>query len=272
MTDKEKKTYNKEHYKKNRPVILERVKVRYKTQKKPSENVISLFGDRKPKDTQTTTQEKPPVPPTRPSRPILRSVRLGTLFLYCLAAANTYFLISEMARFYASVEGSGSGIPVEAYLKALLLEGAVLSLCLMIKTKAVIGTILHGLLIILIYSYSIWAISNLAIQSAFTTKAQVVLSQKRVVELETEVTKKTTLRDTYYQANRITLGSRMDQQLQELKQSLDKTRQLLAQSPAVEMIWNTLISVILFRVLVMLSHLICLRELGRRYRLKPKTV
>jgi hypothetical protein len=272
MTEQEKKQYNKEHYIKNKPVILDRMKSRYKAKKRNSENVVQLFSSGKTQagSIQTITQEQESNPRLKA---LLGFFRIGTLFLIVLAIANTYFLVNELARYFASVDSGGtSGIELQrtAYLKALLLEGSVISLCVMIKVKGVSGKLLRNLVILSIYSFSIWVTSSLAIQNAFLSQAQVNFYQTRVTELESEVTKKTALRDSYFQSDRVTLGTKIDSNLQESKTKLDSIREGLVKSPDVRMIWNTLISLILFRLLIMVSNLLCLRELGKRCRLKLK--
>ena len=118
MTDQEKRNYNREHYLKNRPKTLERVKSKYKSKNQSFLNVIPLFKTKKEGDELKQTSNEPPKKTTAQQKTRLEST---TLFLYLLAGANIYFLITETANFYASVDGNGIG----AYLKALLLEGAV---------------------------------------------------------------------------------------------------------------------------------------------------
>jgi hypothetical protein len=272
MTEQEKRNYNKEHYQKNRSEILERVRSKYKPKSPSLFNVIPLFKTRanarskdgvKTKQGDRSANNGQPQPRTR-----WRRLEWGTLFLQILAMANIYFLITETAHFYLSVDGNGYG----AYLKALILEGAVFAFSALLKARSAITGLLHKLMIVLIYAYSVWVLSGSVIHAAFFDQAQIRLQEKIVAELETEVSKKTILRDSYFEENRITLASKMDQALDILKQRIEQSRQILSRSPNTSMIWNTLLTLVMFRVLVMASNLLCLGELSRRYRMKLRTV
>ncbi len=268
MTQQEKKIYNQLHYQKNRPIILERVKNRYKSQ---TPKVVPLFSQLDSVKKESRGLERQKEPPERPDRKKWKmpKVKLGTVFLVLLSLADSYFLITEMARYYVSVDSSLGHTSGEAYLKAFLLEGGIVSLCWMVKSKSFFLSLMHHFLIAVIYSYSIWVLSNLAIQGAWIAKDQVALLNKRVATLESEIAKKTTLRDVFFQSDRISLGSKVDSQITVLKQSLDATSVTLTQLPPAGMIWNNLVSVVCFRILVMLSNLITLKELGRRFQKKP---
>lgn len=257
MTDQEKRIYNREHYLKNRSELLTKAKSKYKSKNQSPPQVIQLF--------RTRNQEN-----EGPQAPKRRSIRLehGTLFLLLLTVANTYFLVTETARFYVVMDGSW----LPAYLKALILEGAVFAFSTLVKSRTAFAGILHKLMILLIYSYSIWAISGTVIQDAFQQQAQIEFHKKTVADLESEISKKVALRDAYFQANRITLASRIDQGLSLLKQTVEESRSFLSKSPNMLLVWNTLLTLILFRVLVFISNLFFLRELGRRFRLKMQTV
>lgn len=269
MTQQEKKLYNQQHYQKNRPIILERVKNRYKSQ---TPKIVPLFAQPDSDKKESRGLERQQKPPQHPERKKWKmpKVKLGTVFLVLLSLANSYFLVTEMARYYASVDSSLGHASAEAYLKAFLLEGGIVSLCWMVKSKSFFLSLMHHFLIAVIYSYSIWVLSNLAIQGAWIARDQVTLLNKRIATLECEIAKKTTLRDGFFQSDRFSLGSKIDSQITVLKQSLDATSVTLTQLPPVGMIWNNLLSLVCFRILVMLSNLITLKELDRRFQKKPK--
>lgn len=267
MTDREKQLYNKNYYKKNSPKILERAKSKRQPKDQSQSNVISLFKTRVKKVNDQQAQNPPLVPP--PVAPITRRFRvsLGTAFLHLLAGANMYFLVTEAARFYGTLEGHG----FSAYLKAGILEGAIFVFSSLLKPKDLVMGLLNSLMILLIYSYSVWTISGTVIRESFSDQAQVRFHEKTVLELESEISKKTALRDLYFQENRVTLGSKVDLAINALKTQINQSREFLAHAPNAAMIWNSLLTLILFRVLVMISNLFCLRELARRYRVKLKT-
>lgn len=256
MTDQEKRIYNQENYRKNREIILERVKAKYVPRKPRSLNVIPMF----------TIKSKGP---DRPERRKNKTPRLcwGTIFLLVFVAAMTGFLVNETAQYYASVDGTLAA----GYLKAVILEGAVFSFALMKARSAFTGTI-YRLMILLVYAYSAWAISSSVISNAFNQHSKIVFNQKSVAELEAEVMEKVKLRASLVDAKRLTLSHKLDQVLTELKGKLGDGRRSLLSLPASTVLWNTLLSLVVFRVLVMFTNLLCIRELRRRYCMKSRTV
>ncbi len=149
----------------------------------------------------------------------------------------TGYLVTETARFYAAVDGTQAA----AYIKAIILEGAVFAFALM-KARTTGTGALYKLMILLIYSYSAWAISSSVVQTAFSQRSQIAFHSKSVAELESEIMTKTALRDSLFGSRRLTLGLRIDQTLIELKSKLEKSREALLRVPQATVIWNTLLS------------------------------
>ncbi len=259
MTDLEKKKYNREHYLKNKEVILSKAKTRYRAKGKAAMNVISLF------ETTDAGSKLPPKQNREKRRKWMIPWSLAPLLL--LVGLITGFLFSETARFYSEFDGSSGS----AYLKAFILEGAVLAFSLL-KGHTAMSRFLYRLMVVLIYSYSIWVVSGGVIQKALHQRMQFEQNRKIVSELEDEISKKTDVRDTYLSVNRITLGMKVDQSLSDFRQKLERSRDVLGQSPSVSVIWNTLFTLVVFRVLVMVSNLLFLQDLGRRFRLKGRVI
>jgi hypothetical protein len=256
MTEIEKKNYNKLYYQKNREKILERAKATPAPRRRPLLNVIPLFKNKIEQSISKPTFLK-----------IFFKCSIETLFLQIFVAMMTYFLVSESADFYISVDGNRAG----AYLKALILEGAVIAFSLM-RTRSVLLSAAYKGMIVLVYLYSIWAISGSVIHGALKQRTEAALHQKSVQEIEHEIQQKEIIRDRYFQTDRITLARKYDLDLNGLKQKLDETRQSVLKVPNQIVIWNTLATLVVFRILVMLSNVLCVQELGRRHRLRPKTV
>jgi hypothetical protein len=255
MTDQEKKKYNQEYYQNNKPQLLGRSKARYKSKNRDPLNVIQLF---KVKKTDHENQQEPKKNPRENG---------GTIFLTVFVSAMTFFLVSETAHFYASIDGTlSSGL-----FKAALLESAVFAFTLM-KARNTATGILYKLLVFLIYAYSTWAISGSVIHNAFSQQKQIALEEKRAAELELEISKKIAHRDSFFQTNHKTLASRTDLALTALNQRLEKSRDILTKSPDISTIWNTLATLVILRVLIMISNLFCLKELARRYQKKVRTI
>lgn len=256
MKQDQKNSYNRDYYLQNKKKILERAKQRAEQKRSSAPNIIPLF--------------KPQSPdigyPVRPSGKPITGRNWGTLLLYFLVTAITFFLIKETAHFYRSTDGDA----VMAWFKAFLLEGIVFAFCLM-KGKAGVIRFFYKFMAIAIYLYGLWVVSASVVHVAFHQRGQLDLHQRSVLELEAEISKKTTLRDSFFSANRITRALKLDQSLEVLKQKLERSREFIARSPNPLVIWNTLLSLVTFRVLLLISNLACLNELGRRFRLKART-
>jgi hypothetical protein len=252
MDKDEKKNYNRTHYLKNREKLLEKAKARTKETFQPSVNVLPLFKGPVVKAFKNSSREN-----------IIAALKWETIFLVILVGAMTYFLVTETASFYASIDGKWGN----AFLKALILEGAVIAFTLMKAERAALN-FAYKLMIGLVYAYSIWVISGSVIHSALQNQRLFLSHQKSVRELEGEVSKLETLRDHYAKTERVGLVRRYDHSLDSLRQNLVESRRTFVQVPDELMNWNSLFTLVVFRVLVMLSNLLCIRELGRRYCLR----
>lgn len=244
MTHQDRKKYNREYYRKNRGEILGKAK-----DKQRQKNVIPLFSQVRPN------------PILEGIKPFQRRACWGTVLLGVLAAANLYFLLSEMAGYYLTLDGH-EGL-FSAYLKALILEGTVIAFSANAFPKWQMRA-----MVFLIYGYTLMVLSASVIQVAFSESTRYASNQKAIAELETEIEKKISLRDAYFQKDRITLASRVDESISKLRAKLEKIRTDSAQSASPVGIWSSLAILILFRFLSMASNLYCVSELSRRYRLK----
>lgn len=267
MTNQERQAYNREYYKNRREQLLNRSKERYNQTKSSSKNVIPLFADtQKVKALDGGTDEIQPgnLPAQKKGRP--SGWFLGIVSLQLLVAGMTYFLVSETAQFYALYDG-GSTAP---WLKAVLLEGSVLAFSL-IRSRTKLGNLYQKTMIFLIYSFSVWVVSATALTQASHDHRHVLVYGKMAAEIEREISLQTNLRDSLLKANRISMSMNVEKTLIGLREKLEKSREMRLQKGEVTLIWSTLLSLILFRVLIMGSNLFCLQELKRRYLflLKP---
>jgi hypothetical protein len=116
-------------------------------------------------------------------------LKWDTVFLLTLMGAMTYFLVTETAAFYASIDGKWGS----AFLKAFILEGVVVAFTLM-KAERLILNFAYKLMIGLVYCYSIWVISGSSIHSAVQNQRVLQNEQKSGRELEAEISKLESLR------------------------------------------------------------------------------
>jgi hypothetical protein len=257
MKRDQKNSYNRDYYLRNKEKILEKARHRAGERKQPTSNVIPLFK----------AESSDIGHPVRPSDKSRRRCNSSTLILQILVAAITVFLIKETAHFYKSTDGD----EIMAWFRAFLLEGIVFAFSLMKGRSGLIG-FFYKSMAVLIYLCGLWVVSSSVVHTAFHERRQLELHQEALHELEAEISKKTAMRDAFFDTNRITLAVKVDKALEDLKQKLERSRELLIKSPNPLVIWNTLLSLLAFRVLLLISNLACLNELGRRYRFKTRAV
>jgi hypothetical protein len=113
---------------------------------------------------------------------------------------------------------------------------------------------LTGPVIDLVLDFQCWAISGAVIHGAIKQQAETTFHQKSILEVEREIQQKETMRDRYFQTDRLSLARKYDLELNSLKQKLEEVRKLSIKSPSSIMIWNTLGTLVIFRILVMLSN------------------
>lgn len=239
MSPKWKRNYNKAYYQKNRSKILKRKRT-VEMASKPSK-MVSL----KP------SVVEPPVTSKLEGRPLL--VRISGILLGCLIVAMTYFLLRESARFYFTVEGNLA----ESYLKAFILEGSALALCIL-PTQTPLAKISSRLLIGFIYVYSLWVVSGSVLHKAAASHQEISYRQTAIRELEGDVAKFEAFQKSLWNSDRISAARTYDAVIGGLKLKLESERKGLVQTPKTEVVWNTLAMLVVFRILVILSNLFCL--------------
>lgn len=255
VTDSKKKSLNRNHYERNKSEILEKAKERYRRKKASESNVIPLFGSGSALE---RSDERPPSGNLRNKKPrIARST-----FCFCaLVAGFSSYLLFETSLYFAQSDSSIIG-PI---FKAMLLEGAVLAFWLK-KPCGRLSAVFQRVMAILIYAYTLGIVSGTVFQSASHQQTEATISQKAILELESEIEKSTRLRDHYFEIDRITFGMKLDRTLAGLREKLEKVRAKIVQIPDREIIQTNLFIQIVFRVLIMISNLFVLNELARRHR------
>jgi hypothetical protein len=253
----DKKKYNQEHYRKNKEVILSKAKERYKS-KNQGQSVIPLF----PSKQIDLPTPPPPTPPKRPkSRLWLSKMPWAVVLIGVLVATISGFLFSETAKFYSEFDGQAGS----AYLKAFILEGGVIAFSVL-KGRTTVQRFTYRLMVTAIYAYSIWVVSGGVIQKALTQESIFQNNRQVISELEGEIFKISAVRDTYFSAKRLTAGLSVEENLKIFRQKLEKARAGAQGVPNSSVLWNTLLTLVVFRILAMASNLMLLRELGDFFR------
>ncbi len=290
MNKSEKQVYNQRYYQKKKQVLLERAKTS-KSQALPEKHpgqgpskVIALFAHRASKRSGDEglapgrlsgrvpgkVQDPPKkISPQPRRRALLPGLSLKVFFLALLVAGNSYFLLSETAQFYQVGESPSAGLLPLGALKAALMEAAVLALALLIRAQTRGSKLWHALLMLAIYSYSVWVASGSLIERTLAQSAEVGFQTQQVEALQQEITAKEVLRERSLEGQRLTAALKIEVRLEVLRGQQLALQTLLAQRPDPSALWNQLVSGVLFRLLVMFSQLLCLKELKRLLNLKP---
>lgn len=249
MSKQHKSNYNRTYYSKHKDKILQRAKNRTQLKSGSGFNIFPLF------------QGEDSTGPSNRIDKKLRRPSFEILMLTILVLAMTFFLVTESARFYLSTEGSSA----EAYLKALILEGAGVAFSIMRARTWLLG-VAYKLMVAAIYAYSVWVVSGSVIHTAIRTQQEVGINQKVAQELEEQILKMESTRDEFWKMRRITLAREYDLALADLRKQLDQARVSIVHLPGSVVIWNTFATLVCFRILVMVSNFFCLQHLGQKHR------
>lgn len=243
MDNSKKSEQNKSYYQRNKEKILERARSRTARPAKGLQ-LVPFFED-SPK-----AGAKKKKSPSDSS--FNRRLGLGLLFL--LVLSMTGFLIHESAKFFADSSDSMSG----AYFKALLLEGAAIAFSLMRGRTLWLGCI-YKLAVVLAYSYGVWVVSEPILDSTLMKHDEIVLHQKAVQEIETEIAKKEAVRDQLWAKDRMNTAQKYDLSLASLKEKLDLVRSEKVQTQNVEVIRHHLWESIGFRIFIIFANFLFLQ-------------
>jgi hypothetical protein len=258
MNHSGKKDRNKSYYERNKERILEKARLKA-LEKSPSSliekgSVVSLFKNPEPNVAKKTKSEK-----QRSKIFKMPWIESGYFFLLVLVGCMTSFLFHETSKFFLVLDQNWGG----ACLKAGILEGAAIAFSIM-QGRDGWGVRLNRMMVALIYGFGIWVVSYPIVSSAQSQHNQTAIHQKTINELEGEISKKESIRDQYWQQDRVTLARRYDQSLEVLRTQLGVARNMIIGLPSEVMLKGVLLAGILFRILIMISNFACIQYLRNR--------
>ncbi|CAM6053596.1 unnamed protein product [Sphagnum tenellum] len=259
---------NREDYNKNKEKILQQARIRYqekKSRKLKDENIIPLFPEEVLSPTRRESQRGKE---WRFHIPKIFSKHNFTLFFFqVLVIGMTYFLMTETAQFYATKDPGG----INPWLKAGLLEGAVIAFTIM-GAKGLRKSGFGKVMSFLIYVYTLWVVSGNALTQTDMAHEQRQAHSKEIVALEEEIQKLTQLRDRSFESHRNTLAMKIQQDLLQVRHRKEQLEGTVFSTPNSMLLWNSLLTLVVLRLIVMITNLFCLQELARRYRLRRRGV
>jgi hypothetical protein len=256
MDKTKKQIQNRNRYLRNREKVLIQAKERREKSPKKLSNVIPFFKNGEIPLNQISSIA------SKAKRSALK-INREVLFLSPLIALMTYYLVSESARFYQFAEGDASG----AYLKALIAEGIVLVFAASKAPTPSLRWLYRGVLG-LACIYSLWALSAKTVSEAVNRGVLAIQSQKAATELELELEKRIATRNRLFELNRVTLARSYDSSIDAIQIKLEKMRHSAIEAGSPLAIANTVITLVLFRTIVMIANALCVHRLKRGLRFR----
>ena len=237
-TTEQRKEYNRAYYQKNK----ERLAEKKKQKATPTQNE------------QIQEVSSPSIPPSQTPWRFLRWLEI--LAFLTLAIFMTLFLVKESANFYLDLNDG----PFIAYLKAGIIEGvAVLFSFSRGKNKIIQWS--QRLVVVLLCSLTLWTMSGRMIKSASQDTSKVRTLTQMIHDLESEQQQKEHLRGELLAKGWIGATRKYEKGIDQIRQKLESLREQTSTLEAPHVIMNSLGILIAFRLLIVLSNLICIHRL-----------
>jgi len=238
-----KRTRNKMNYLQNKPELLSRARTRYYEKKlnQPDQLIIPF-----PMRTQTPNIKQKKHRQRFPTIKFLNSI-LEPFLLISLVIASTYFLMRETAQFLSTSDTTGA-----AWLKAILGEGMMLALS-WVRVQGIKMQIWRAGLLLALFCYNGWAIVGGVWTQGIQRSTAAEVVKQEIQELEAEITKKETLRASFFERDMISLSRKYEREIATLRNDLNLARSEWLKNPA-ESLKINFFSFAFFRLLVMLGN------------------
>lgn len=233
--------YNKRYYEQNKSKIL------LKRKGQGESNMFSLTAG---------------ATDTKKSNQTLRKVLAATLrfleltALVCLTAIMTYFLIKESAGFYLESNESSAS----AYIKASMIE---LTAILFSFSRSKNQFLRWGqrAVVVMLCGLSLWTMSGKVVKNAAQDSAKVQASLQIIQELEAERNQKEALREQFLSRGWLHRTRLYERGLDQIREKLIVARQAMSAMEAPHVIANSLGVLIAFRLILLISNLICVHQI-----------
>ncbi len=256
MNAMDKKKYNRENYLKNKNKIRERSKQRYQRVVGHLSNVVPLF--------ESLSMLKPQKASDACGGVRVAKEGMSKWFVWPLVWAITLFLVVESARFYQKFDtGFGIASAGEAWFKAAILEGSMIFFA-SANASARRYKVLYRVMTCLIFGYGVWVMSGSVVHSSLQARQSVEFQNIEIAGLESEAAQKESLRNYFLKTDRISLVRKYDSALDDIHQRIGRSRSDMKHLSAPVVIWNGMATLIIFRIIVLLTNIFCLNSLKRR--------
>jgi len=208
-------------------------------------NVIPLFP--------TNLFESHNVIPIR-EKPILEYITFSLLALLCVTI--TGYLIGETTKYFSTIEGKGLG----AFLKALLCEGVIIAFSLF-QQEDFFSKFMQRFVLVGMVCYSLWSASSNVIVQASQDYQESQTVKQMVKDLETQIRDGQLQIEKYIAQDWLGVARTSQLKLDVLREKLSKLRDRSTTVKTPQIIMNTVLNLVLFRLMLMISNIFCLRRL-----------
>lgn len=186
--------------------------------------------------------------------PILKLLEIAILSV--LVIFMTIVLIKEAASFYLAEQDKA----LYAYLKAGVIETIAIIFSFARSNHQFLKW-LQRVMMIMFCGFTLYLMSGSAIKTASKDTTQVEMLNQTLKQLETELIQKEQLRNEYLKRARLTMTRRYEKIVDQTREKLDATRKSLCSAQAPAVITQNLRIVILFRVLLVITNLVCIHRI-----------
>ena len=199
---------------------------------------------------------------TKGSSRTLRKILTATIrtleltALACLTAVMTYFLIKESAGFYLDSNES----PASAYIKASMIELTAI-LFSFSRSKNQLLRWGQRTVVVMLCGLSLWTMSGKVVKNAAQDSAKVQASIQVIRELEAERNQKEALREQFLSRGWLHRTRNYERGLDQIREKLIAARQTMSSMDAPHVIANSLGVLIAFRLILLISNLICVHQI-----------
>jgi hypothetical protein len=192
-------------------------------------------------------------------KPTIELKRQSPFLLACvmgLAIALTGYLMTETTKFFTQTEGGG----FMAVWKAFLCEGVIVAFSV-IRFQDTFSQIMRHVVLLGMCAYSLWAVSSGVILSANQDYQESSATRQMVTDLEKQVADKESMISTYIARDWIGVARSQQKDSDALRRRLTELRRLKAETRPPQLILNTVLNLVLMRLILMIANILVVRRL-----------
>ena len=200
-------------------------------------------------------------PGTSDPRPSISATDTGLLFdlmpVLLLSLGLSYVLITETVAYFTEMDGHG----FTSVLKGILCEGIVIGFSLF-RFQNFWRRMVQRFVVFAACLYSLWAISSGVVMTASHQYRESVANQEAITAIESQIKTSESMLAIYQSRDWLGALRREQGKLDVLREKLSEARQHSIQVKPKQLVVNTVLNSVLFRLIVLISNILCLKRLS----------